>query len=189
MNTLARYISIIGHPLFTIPVFIAIVMFRFENFSRAVWISLLIIGGVFVPVIWRMYTKSRNGSYTNFDVSDQIQRRSLFGFAIPLLAIVTAVLFLTDQPKNLSISVLFAFLLVAISSVVNLFVKSSLHVSLNIYLSALLFPIDYRIAIVVFLFTILVGWSRVKLGRHTKKEVLFGSLIGAIISLVMLYIQ
>jgi membrane-associated phospholipid phosphatase len=45
---------------------------------------------------------------------------------------------------------------------------------------------NFEIGIVVFLFTGLLSWSRVKLGRHTIKEVLFGLSIGTLIGLIML---
>jgi membrane-associated phospholipid phosphatase len=186
INKIANFISIIGHPLLTIPVFIMIVMFGSEPFSKASLISFLIIGCVFIPVILRMYIKSKNGSYTNFDVSNKTQRKSLFLFVVPLLIIVTVVLFATHQSKNLCISVLCALILVVVSQIINFFVKSSLHVSLNIYLSALIFTLNYKIGIVVLLYTGLLCWSRVKLGRHTIKEVIFGLTIGIIISVIML---
>lgn len=46
---------------------------------------------------------------------------------------------------------------------------------------------NYKIGIGAFLFTGLIGWSRVKLGRHTVKEVVVGFFIGVAISLIMLY--
>lgn len=186
MMRFAKYISIIGHPVLTIPIFIAIVMFRFDDLGEAIFISSLIIGGVFIPVILWMYFKSKNGSYTNFDVSDKTQRKSLFLFAVPLLLIATIILFSTNQSRNLCISVLFALILMIISQIVNIYIKSSLHISLNIYLAALIFTLDYKIGIIVLLFTGLLCWSRIKLDRHTIKEVLFGLLIGTYISLIML---
>ena len=186
---IANFISIIGHPLLTIPIFIAIVMFANENAKKAFYISFLIIGCVFVPIILRMYIKSKNGTYTNFDVSDKKQRKTLFIFIIPLLVIVTFILFKTHQNNNLCKTILFATILVFISQVVNLFIKSSLHVSLNIYLSFLVMTLNYKIGIILFLFTGLLGWSRIVLGRHTLKEVLVGGAIGLSISLITLYIE
>lgn len=189
MIKLARYISIIGHPLLTIPIFIVIVMFKFNDIQDALFITFLIIGCVFVPLILLMYIKSKNGSYTNFDVSDKNQRKSLFLFVIPLLLIVTIILFKTNQSRNLCLSVLFALILIFISQIVNFFVKSSLHVSLNIYLGSLIYTFDYKISIIVLLFTALLCWSRVKLGRHTFKEIVYGIFIGTCISLIMLYYE
>lgn len=186
MNKAANFISIIGHPLLTFPLFIVIVMFCFKGFSEAALVSSLIVGGVFIPVILWVYIKSKNGSYTNFDVSDRNQRKSLFLFVIPLLIVVTVVLFATNQSENICISVLFALILTVISQSINYFVKSSLHVSLNIYLAALIFTVNFEVGIVVLLFTGLLSWSRIKLGRHTLKEVLFELSIGTIMSFLML---
>jgi hypothetical protein len=189
MKKIANIISIIGHPLLTIPLFVAIVMFGFEVFSKAALISFLIIGCVFIPVTLMMYKKSKNGTYTNFDVSDKTQRRSLFIFAIPILIIVTSILFFTNQSKNLCISVLFALILLIISYLVNFYIKSSLHVSLNIYLSSLIVTNNFKIGIAVLLFTGLISWSRVKLGRHSLKEVIVGFIIGLIVSIIMLKLE
>lgn len=189
MKKVAGFISIIGHPLLTIPLFVVIILYGSDGFSKATLNSSLIIGCIFIPIILWMYIKSKNGSYTNFDVSDQTQRKSLFWFALPLLLLVTIILFATNQSKNLCISVLFALILLVISQVINLFVKSSLHVSFNIYLSSLVFTVNYKIGILVLLFTGLLMWSRVKLGRHSKKEVVVGMIVGILISLMMLYFE
>jgi len=189
MKKIATYISTLGHPLLTIPLFIVIVLFGNEDSSRAAPISFLIIGCVFIPVTIRLYIKSRNGSYTNFDVSDKIQRRSLYLFVVPLLLIVTIILFATNQSRNLCLGVLFALLLLILSQAINYFVKSSLHVSLNIYLTALIFTVNFKAGVAALLFTALISWSRVKLGRHSVKEVLFGLLIGTIISLILLKLE
>ena len=186
---LARFISIIGHPLLTIPVFILIVMFGSEVFAKASLVSLLIIGCVFIPLILWMYIKSRNQTYTNFDVSDMKQRRSLYLFAIPLLMVVTVVLFVTHQSRNLCISVLFALILLVVAQVLNYFVKCSLHISFNIYLSTLILMQDFKLGIGVLLFTGLLSWSRVKLGRHTVKEVLVGMIVGIVIGVMMLKLE
>ncbi len=185
----AKIISTLCHPLLTIPLYIAFVMFAFEDIKKASYISSLIIGGVFVPLVLWMFFKSRNGSYTNFDVSDRKQRKSLFVFIIPILIIVTIILYKTQQSGTLLISFLFALILVSVSQVVNLKVKSSLHVSLNIFLSFLIMPMNYTIGLIVLSMTILIGWSRVVLGRHTVKEVLTGGGIGLAISLIMYYTE
>jgi hypothetical protein len=186
---IAKVISIIGHPLLTIPLFVAIMMFAFEDTEKALLNSTLIIGCIFLPLCLRMYFKSKNGTYTNFDVSDRIQRKTLFTFIIPILIVVTIISFITSPASNFSISVLFGTILVIISQITNLFIKSSLHVSLNIYLAALAMTADLRIGIAILLFSGLIAWSRIALGRHTRKEVAFGFLIGLIISTTMLFVE
>jgi membrane-associated phospholipid phosphatase len=186
---IAKYISFIGHPLLTIPVFVTFVMFAFMDFKKAAFVSLIIIGCIFVPLILWMYIKSKNGSYTNFDVSNRNQRKSLFFFLLPLLIIAIIILYKTGQSKNIYISVFFVLVITLVSQIVNLYVKSSLHVSLNIYLSFVIMPINYQIGFILFILTGLIGWSRIILGRHTLKEVLFGAAIGLIISLIMFFVE
>ena len=189
MKKIANFVSLIGNPLYTIPLFVLIVMFGKEDFSKAVLISFLIVGCIFIPLILWMYIKSKNGSYSNFDVSDKHERKSLFWFAFPFISVITVLMFVTNQPKNISISMLFALILVVVSQVTNFFIKSSLHVSLNIFLSALIFTVNYKIGIAVLFFTGILIWSRLKLERHTVKEVITGFVIGLTISLIMLKVE
>jgi membrane-associated phospholipid phosphatase len=49
--------------------------------------------------------------------------------------------------------------------------------------------LNYKIGIILFLLTGLLGWSRIVLGRHTQKEVLVGGVIGLSISLIMIFIE
>jgi hypothetical protein len=184
---IARFISVVGHPLITIPLYVIIVMFAFEDFKRASFVSLLIVGGIFIPLSVRLFLKSQNGSYTNFDVSDRQQRKSVFVFVLPLLILVTFILYKTGQSKGIFLGVLFATILTALSQIVNFFIKSSLHVSLNIFLSFLMMPLFFKLGICMLGLTAIIGWSRVVLGRHTKREVFFGAGVGTIISLIMLF--
>ena len=187
MKKFAQIVSIFGHPFVTLTVFMLYVMFQSGKLADNYPVFLSVIGGVLVPVVVYLFVKSRNGSFTNFDVSDRHQRKSFYRFAVPLLAIVTVVLFVTRQPSSISLPILFALILFALAQVVNHYVKSSLHVSFNIYLTALILMQNPAAALVALLLTALVGWSRVKLGRHTLKEVLYGFVLGSVVSGAMIY--
>ncbi len=184
---LAKIISTVGHPLLTIPVFVVVVLFSYNDLKQAIFLSFLILGGVVLPVVIRLYTKSKDGSYTNFDVSDRHQRKSLFVFTIPLLAILTVVLFSTHQPLKICYSVLFATILVVVAQIVNFFLKSSLHVSLTFYLAFLALGMNLWLGIFFFGITLLIGWSRIELKRHTLTEVIVGAILGLTVGGVMYY--
>jgi len=186
---IAQIISFAGHPLLTIPLFVVIVTFSLEDFRKAFITSTIIIGGFFIPLILRLYLKSRNGSYTNFDVSDRKQRKSIFFFMIPILSIVTFIVFITGQSSNLCLSLLFGLVLVVVSQGVNLLIKSSMHVSFHIYLSFLILTLNPSIGIIALLITIPIAWSRIVLGRHTLKEGLVGGVLGFLVGLIMFYTE
>jgi len=186
-TSLAKIVSTIGHPLVTIPLYVIVVLFSKNDTKSAIFLTLLIVGCIFVPLISWMYLKSKNGSYTNFDVSDKKQRRSLFFFAIPFMILVTAVLYMTHQPEKTTLSLLFATILVVVSQLVNYFIKSSLHVSLTLYLAFLAIPINPVFGFSMLFLSILIGWSRVVLKRHSVKEVLVGAIIGLTVGSMMLY--
>lgn len=184
---IASYISIIGHPLLTIPVFSVIVFFTYEAFEKALVHSILILAGFFLPLSIKMYLNSKNGTYTNFDVSNRTQRQSWYIYALLLLLAITIILFATEQPRVLRLSVLFSFLLLLASKITNYFIKSSLHVSFNIFLAFLILPINLFFGLFFLAFTIVIAWSRLTLKRHSLKEIIAGTVLGLIIGMASFY--
>lgn len=184
---IASCISVIGHPLLTIPVFTVIVFFTYEEFHRALLHSSLIVAGIFIPLTVKMYLNSKNGTYTNFDVSNKTQRQSWYIFAILLLLSVTIILYVTDQTRTLRLSVLFSLILLVTSQIMNYFIKSSLHVSFNIFLSFLIIPMNLITGLLFLVFTILIAWARFTLKRHTFREIIAGSVIGLTIGISSLF--
>ena len=186
---IAKCISFCGHPLLTIPLFVTITMLATEDIGKASLVIFLIVGCIFVPLFIWLYAKSKNGTTTNFDVSDRKQRKSLFVFILPVLMLVTIILYRTGQSKTVCLSVFFGLVITFVSQLVNLRIKSSLHVSMTIYLAFLIMPLNYIAGIIVLLLSVLIGWSRIVLGRHTLKEVLWGGGIGLTIGLIMFYVE
>ena len=188
MNTkLASTLSTIGHPLLTVSLFSIISLFNFESIQKAAIISTIIIGVVIIPTTIKMYLGKKSGLYTNFDVSDKIERQSWYKYVLILLFIVTLVLFLTDQSLTLRLSVLFFFLLLLTSQIVNNSIKSSLHVSFNVFIAFLILPMSLIIGSLLFVFVIMIAWSRLALERHTLKEILVGAFVGVFWGLVSLF--
>jgi membrane-associated phospholipid phosphatase len=188
MNTkkIANLISILGHPLLTVPLFTAISIFHYEDASKALWISALIFGGVFIPLSVKMYRGAKSGEYTNFDVSEQRQRQSWYIWATGLLFILCIVLWVSGQSQGFRAVVQLGFLLMVTAQLVNFFIKSSLHMSLNVFMTFLIFPIGLIAGLFFCCFILLIGWSRLMLGRHTVREILTGTLIGLIFGLASL---
>lgn len=118
------------------------------------------------------------------DVSNRKQRHSLYIFII-----IATIIFLTVDyflHKEIDWTVLMLCILLILMQISNFFIKSSMHTSLNIYVSALFFTIEPIIGIFWFLLSILIGITRVILKRHTPKEVLSGGTIAIFVSLIYL---
>lgn len=189
MKKIAKFISIIGHPFLTIPLYTLIITFSVYNFKRAAFISGMILGCFFLPIaIWN-YVRTKRGVYTNFDVSVQKQRNSMYLFAIPILAVVLVVFYFTGQTRGLLICILFSLILLTLSYLINFVVKCSGHVSLTVFLACMVLPVNFPAAIILIFCTLIIGWSRIILKRHTLTEVITGFFLGAICSFGMLYFQ
>jgi hypothetical protein len=177
----AHFISLIFHPLLTLPAFtIGVLLFK-EEAKDALLHSSMIICGFFLPLTLHMYRKFKNGSYSNFDVSNRNQRQLWYQFTSLLLLVVTTIMFATEQPKSLQLSILSFLILLLISGIINYRIKTSLHVTLTIYLAFLIMPMSFHIGVILISLTILVGWARIILKRHTVNEVLTGFIIGSFI--------
>lgn len=183
---IANIISIIGHPLLTIPIFAIIVLFCYEDLHRAFVISALIMGCVFIPITIKMYRGSRKGTYTNFDVSDKNERQNWYVIVLMLLFMLTAILFLTNQTHGIRYNALFFFLLLIVAKIANYFIKTSLHVSLNVFLSFLMMQINLFYGLAFLCFVFVIAWSRLILKRHTLKEIIYGGINGLAIGILSL---
>jgi len=185
---LANYISILSHPFLTIPVFVIITLFNHEYFLKAAWISALIIGGIFIPLTVKLYRGKKDGTYTNFDVSNRQQRQTVYAYAITLLGVVTAILFITDQSRALQLNMLFSFLLLLSLMLSNYFVKSSLHIAFNTFLSCMLISTIGPLVAILFGCVFFIGRARIVLRRHTLNEVLAGAVLGLIFGITALLV-
>lgn len=177
-SIIAKYISIIGHPFLTIPIFLIVILFAREDVDNAGTLALLIIGGIFIPVSIRTYIGVKRGKYTNLDVSDQIQRQQWFRLMTGLIFLITVLLWLTKQDLVICIAITVSLLLMIVSQGMNIVIKSSMHVAYHTFLSFVIFFFNQWMGILFLLFLPLLAWSRLYLKRHTKPEVFSGLVLG-----------
>ncbi|MBV9392404.1 MAG: phosphatase PAP2 family protein [Verrucomicrobia bacterium] len=75
-----------------------------------------------------------------------------------------------------------AISLVLAASLLNLWLKLSMHAGFAMLTSCSLWSFETRVALVAMLFAVLVGWSRVTLARHTWQEVIAGLALGVVVA-------
>lgn len=84
--------------------------------------------------------------------------------------------------------VLATMVLVGILSLVTLFWKISFHgATITAAATATMMVAGSYYAWPVMLLIPLVGWSRIRLKRHTPRQVIYGSLVGALIALILVH--
>lgn len=186
MTRFAKIISVAGHPLITIPLFVSAILFRTMAIEKAVIITGLLVCGIILPLTIKMARGVKQGRYTNFDVSDRKQRKGWYFFAIGLLVITTIILFVTKQSRAVCFGFLLSTLLLISSQLANYFIKSSLHVAFNVFLWFMIAPFSVFVAAVFAVFVIVIAWSRIYLDLHSVKEVIFGAIIGALFGVLLL---
>lgn len=125
------------------------------------------------------------GIFSNMALSNRKQRPIVFFLSIILLIFYSICVMVLNGPKILLLASLFMAFSFTILDFINMKIKASIHiaaVSSFIFLFSLLYGTIFLFFSVPLVF--LIGWSRLKLKRHTKSEVLIGGILGAIMTIV-----
>jgi membrane-associated phospholipid phosphatase len=174
---IANFISSIGSPVVLFPVvssYLAVKEFGFERARPAI----IAVFSVFIALSLFILIRKMRGKISNLDVSEQKQRaRNVYLPALGLLVVVSVFFYFQKMPfLRHSISV---GLMLGTCFAINTWKKISLHTTIATYLSGLVFTSDPWLGTGLFLFSALIAWSRVVLGRHTREEVLLGWVVGS----------
>jgi len=152
-----------------------------DSLSYFLPILLLIIAPIIIWLVWNVKT----GRYTNMDVSNRVQRKTLYIF---IAACVIAYLaFNYFKNGYVDFVMLFILILLFALQISNFFIKSSMHTAFNIFVAALFFALNITMGFIWLGIAVLVGITRIILKRHTPKEVFMGAFITFIVSFIYLY--
>lgn len=185
LHTVSRIISDFFNPL--VSLFIYFVYFSIQNytFKEAVTHFLPILLLAIMPVIIWIFWNVKTGRYTNIDVSNRVERKSLYIFiAVCIISYLTF-----NYIKNGFIDFVMLFILILLFALQfsNLYIKSSMHTAFNVFVAALLYAFEPTIGIAWLPIAVIVGITRIILKRHTVKEVFMGAGIAVLVSFIYLY--
>ena len=184
----AGFISVLGHPLLLGTFISAMVFFQLFPLQKAFLLSGFVLGLVSVPAAAWNYYKTKSGGYTNFDVSVRSQRQSMYLVLSSLLGLACLLAWLSGQPLAFCIGLSLCLAMVLFSFLVNTFLKTSLHAAMSFFMAFGLLQVNLALGSCLLLLAILVGISRLVLGRHSLPEVMSGSCIGAATGLELVYL-
>lgn len=181
----SRIISDFFNPLVSLFIYFVYFSIQHYTFKEASQHFLPILLIAILPVIIWMVWNVKTGRYTNMDVSDRVQRKSLYIFiAVCIISYLTF-----NYIKNGFIDFVMLFILILLFALQfsNLYIKSSMHTAFNVFVAALFFAFDHTIGFLWLGIAVIVGITRVILKRHTVKEVFMGAGIAFLISFIYLY--
>jgi hypothetical protein len=173
----ARLISIVGHPFVTVPSAIVVATWEADAVSKARILGAVLLGMLVLATY--VVIRFRRGDFTDVDVSTREHRPG--AFVVGILASGGSVLLLSASSSGpLAVrGAAVACALLIVTAVVNVRVKASLHVIFAVLAASIAWRSSRAAGVGFFAFALLVGWARVRYGRHTLREVAVGLALGS----------
>jgi hypothetical protein len=171
-TSVARAVSVAGHPLFLILLTVAAAT------RNWVWTAVLAAATV-LPMVFIMVRNVRRGSWSDLDVSRRDQRSGLYRVAIPLVAATALALHLMGAGPAMMRGFAAAAAMLLAGVLGNRYLKISMHMMAAAFCAVTLGRIYPHSPILTVPCVLAVAWSRRKLERHTWMEIFVGTVIGA----------
>ncbi len=182
-SALAQFISYALNPLIILIVLPFILVYKSTGdfIVSVLWTgyTVFFLLSIVVFILWGVHKKV----FSNMDVSRREQRPLLFYFLLLICALYLLGLFSLSAPRILFIVTINILIGILIVSAINMKIKASIHVAT---ISAFILGIALGYGGPFLLLLILVpvmGWSRVKLRRHTISETVVGGIVGSLLLL------
>lgn len=168
---LARGVSIVGNPLFLVPLTVAAA-------TRNLLWAAAIAATTTLPLVAIILRNVRRGTWSDFDVSRHDQRLGLYRAGLPLLLLAGIVLYAVGASPRMMRSVAAGAAIFAAGVLGHRFLKLSMHMMFAAFCAALIIRLYPWSSVGVVPFVVLIAWSRHSLGRHTWTEIVIGAMIG-----------
>ncbi|RNA62302.1 phosphatase PAP2 family protein [Chryseobacterium nematophagum] len=185
VHTISKIISDFFNPLVSLFIFFLYMSVQKYSLKDSLIYFLPILLIIILPVIIWLVWNVKTGRYTNMDVSNRNQRKTLYIFIG--ICVITYLIFHYVQNRHLDFVMLFILILLLTLQISNFYIKSSMHTAFNIFVAALFFSLNPQAGLIWLGIAILVGITRIILKRHTVKEVFMGAGIAFVISFIYLY--
>jgi len=171
----ARAVSIVLHPFVVFTALALIAALRLDPASLAR--TLVGLGTAIAIVSIFIWQRRRGGHWQTVDASRPQERPLLYGLVLLLAGGYW--LWMGGPGSAMSAGVLAAVAMLCLAGLANRWIKLSLHMASLVFAGILLLQLAPAAAVVALLCAPLLGWSRLRLGRHSRSEVLGGAALGA----------
>jgi len=178
VSSLARWVSIVGHPFVVTLVMVAGAALHFGTPGEALRTSLLVTLVALVPVAALMARQVRRGSWANVDASNRSERPALFAVGIGALAALLGAVLIYRPGSFLVRGVVGVLILLAVCAIATRWTKVSLHMAFGGLATTTLLSLGSPAGWVLLAGLPALAWSRLRLVRHRPVEVALGLLVG-----------
>ena len=174
VSAIARWTSILLHPF---AVFAALSLVAAWVLAPASLPRTAVGIAVAVAVVWAfVLQRRRSGRWGTVDASDRKERPILYALVLVVAAAYWLWLGGRASPTGQGVVAVIAMLCVA--GIANRWIKLSLHMASLAFAGAAMLSLWPPAGIAALLVLPLLGWSRLRMARHTLPEVLGGSALG-----------
>ncbi len=173
-----RALSVALHPFVLVPLSIVLASRALPLGSRAAVLGTTACVAAVIAAF--VAHELRRGAVTDLDVSVARDRPRLFSVSIGALVASAAVLSLAGGPPAAVLGMGAAAVMLIVASVINRWIKVSLHVSFAVYAAAVCWQAGAFTFGAMALAAVAVGWARVAYNRHTRLEVACGYALGTL---------
>lgn len=172
-SSLARVVSIAGHPAVLMPV-AAVIASPGQIGLAALAVSLACASAV---LGYSLYKVGR-ADWVHVDASVPAERAQLNSRVGVGLLVAAGVLWLAGLHAGIPLVVGISGLIIAVGHALRRAAKLSLHVAFAVFAAFLVWP-NLVAAIALMLVAVGVAWSRIALRRHDPADIILGTLAGA----------
>ena len=177
----ARIVSIALHPFLVFAVLALVAAWRVDPGSLVR--TAFGIGAAIAIVSGFIWQRRRGGHWQTVDASRRQERPLLY-----LLALAVAGgywLWMGGRASATSAGVLAAVAMLCLAGVANRWIKLSLHMASLAFAGVVLLRLWPPAGVAALLLLPLLAWSRLRMARHTLREVLGGGMLGVACGLVL----
>ena len=186
---IARWVSHVISPHIVGSVLFSLVTLNFSKNPLEVflWVALL-VPLLTIPPLAYLFWQVRRGALKDIYMPDRETRLRPLTVLMTWFFICLGLIRYWGAPPIVEVLLLSITVLVGVLSLVTLFWKISFHgATITAAATTTMMVSGSYYAWPVMLLIPLVGWSRIRLQRHTPRQVIYGSLVGALIALMLVH--
>src|SRR5437762_2884598 len=178
VTTFARLVSWIGHPLIFVLASVAVVVGTQLGPRTGLPVLLALLLSTLVPTAILLLSGVRSCRWSDADVSVRRERQRFFPWAVPFSLAGVITMSWLQAPSYIIRGGVVRLGLFLVSWLVNFRLKLSLHALFAFYCAIILFRIGLMWLAITLMLAVVVAWSRLLLRRHSRIELIGGSVLG-----------